>query len=60
MRGRQGVLQVQVYKAYGQELGQQDYLVMATDGLWDVLTNEEVGGLTGHTRGHVSCPNCYV
>ena len=40
----QGVLQVRVYKAYKQGLGQQDYLVMATDGLWDVVTNEEVGG----------------
>ena len=36
--------EVQVLPAYKQNLGTGDYLVMATDGLWDVVTNEEVGG----------------
>ena len=38
------VVEVQVLPAYKQNLGTGDYLVMATDGLWDVVTNEEVGG----------------
>lgn len=34
--------EVQVFPAYKERLGKEDVLVMATDGMWDVLTNEEV------------------
>ena len=34
--------EVRVYKAYSHKFSQEDVLVMATDGMWDVLTNEEV------------------
>ena len=34
--------EVQVFPAYKQALGEDDVLVMATDGMWDVLSNEEV------------------
>ena len=35
--------EVQIYRAYEQEMVLEDVLVMATDGLWDVVTNEDVG-----------------
>lgn len=35
--------EVVVWRAYRHQPGVGDYLVMATDGLWDVVTNEEVG-----------------
>ena len=35
--------EVRVYKAYKNKLVDEDMLVMATDGLWDVITNYEVG-----------------
>ena len=34
--------EVKVFPAYKQELGEEDVLVMATDGMWDVLNNDEV------------------
>ena len=34
--------EVQVWPAYKEQPSTGDYLVMATDGLWDVVTNEEV------------------
>ena len=34
--------EVQVYRAYKHKLVVQDVLVMATDGLWDVVTNQDV------------------
>ena len=37
--------EVQVWPAYKQQPSTGDYLIMATDGLWDVVTNEEVGEL---------------
>lgn len=35
-------MQVRVYNLTQYEHGTNDVLVMATDGLWDVLSNEEV------------------
>lgn len=37
-----GVPQVKVYNLTQHEHGTDDVMVMGTDGLWDVLTNEEV------------------
>ena len=34
--------EVRVYKAYRNKFSQEDVLVMATDGMWDVVTNSEV------------------
>ena len=34
--------EVRVYKAYSHTFSQEDVLVMATDGMWDVVTNSEV------------------
>ena len=34
--------EVRVYKAYSHKFSQEDVLVMATDGMWDVVTNTEV------------------
>ena len=34
--------EIQVYKAYKHKFSQEDVLVMATDGMWDVVTNTEV------------------
>ena len=34
--------EVRVYKAYSQKFSPEDVLVMATDGMWDVVTNSEV------------------
>merc|ERR1711911_278983 len=53
--------EVRVYKAFSHKFSQEDVLVMATDGMWDVVTNTEVqrelqarpGGLKqeiGHTK----------
>ena len=53
--------EVRVYKAYSHKFSPEDVLVMATDGMWDVVTNTEVqrelqarpGGLKqeiGHTK----------
>lgn len=36
------VLQVQVYNLCQFEHGTDDVLILATDGLWDVLSNQEV------------------
>ena len=34
--------EVRVYKAYSRKFSPEDVLVMATDGMWDVVTNTEV------------------
>ena len=34
--------EIQIYKAYKETMVGEDVLVMATDGLWDVVTNEDV------------------
>ena len=34
--------EVRVYKAYSRKFSHEDVLVMATDGMWDVVTNTEV------------------
>ena len=34
--------EVRVYKAYSRKFSTEDVLVMATDGMWDVVTNSEV------------------
>ena len=34
--------EVRVFKAYSHKMSHEDVLVMATDGMWDVVTNTEV------------------